>query len=74
MSRLLHVSDSYVDGESGPDGVERVVDRAVALEVDCVVHGGNLFRRPTPDETTVERVANAVEPLADAGIPLYTVD
>jgi hypothetical protein len=77
---ILHCSDSLAfatesDGESAVDlgSLDVVVRRAVDRDVDAVVHTGNLFRSPAPDERTVEAIREQLAPLAEESIPFYLV-
>jgi exonuclease SbcD len=52
---------------------ERVLETAVSEQVDCVVHGGDLFYRSRIPASLVQRVFLPMKRVADAGIPFFVV-
>jgi len=82
-AKILHVSDSLVGGSRDPDGsagdapvggVGSAVDRALELDVDVVVHTGNLFQRPSPDQAVLDRVHDRLDDLAAEAVPFFVVE
>jgi len=80
---ILHVSDSLVGGSRDPDaspndapvgGLGSVVDRALELDVDVVVHTGNLFQHSSPDQAVLDRVNGRLDDLAAEAVPLFVVE
>lgn len=78
-TRLLHVSDSLIAlnetdsvmGQTG--GLPKIVDRAIARDVDAVLHTGNLFRRLTPTEADVSFIVDELGRLTDHSIDCYAI-
>lgn len=82
-AKILHVSDSLVGGSRDPDGsasdapvggIGAAVERALELDVDVVVHTGNLFQRSSPDRATLDRVTDRLDDLASDGVPFFVVE
>lgn len=81
VEKLLHVSDSLISAEQHSrndetplGGLSPVVERARERNVDAVIHSGNLFRRPEPDQQVVEALAGELETLSRDGIPFLVVE
>ncbi|MGD2272946.1 MAG: DNA repair exonuclease [Desulfobacterales bacterium] len=52
---------------------ERALAPALNREVDCVLHGGDLFYRSKVPPRLVEMVFEPLKRVADAGVPVYVV-
>jgi len=82
MTRVLHTADTHIgyrqyhSPERREDflrAFERVVDDAVAADVDAVVHAGDLFHDRRPELPDLLGTLSALETLADAGIPFLAI-
>ena len=82
MTRLLHTADThlgyrqYHSPERRDDfmrAFERVVDDAVDLDVDAVVHAGDLYHDRRPDLPDLVGTVEALSRLRDASIPFLAV-
>ncbi len=52
---------------------ERIIDDAIARNVDCMVHGGDLLYRSRVPPNLVQQAFAPLKRVADAGIPVYLV-
>lgn len=52
--------------------IRRVIERAIGLEVDAVVHAGDVFDH-SPTEVDIRTVVEGIAELTDAGIPFYFI-
>jgi DNA repair exonuclease SbcCD nuclease subunit len=82
MTRVIHTGDTHVgyrqyhSPERRADflrAFERVIEDAVADDVDAVVHAGDLFHDRRPGLVDIQGVIGALRDLADAGIPFLAV-
>lgn len=85
--RILHLADSHIGADlparprrervrRGDDFVtsyRRVLHRAIEHEVDLVLHGGDVFDRPSPSGAAVAAAAEPLLDLAARGIPVVIV-
>ena len=55
------------------DNFETALKPALKGEVDCVVHGGDIFYRSKVPARLVEMVFKPLKRVADAGVPVYLV-
>lgn len=83
---LLFVGDTHVgyrhrDDEDKPKWArtvdnrvhfQQIIDRAIELDVDAVVHAGDVFDHSTTD-SDIRTVRDGITELADAGIPFYYI-
>lgn len=51
----------------------RALEAAVELKADLVVHGGDLFHKPTVPASLVHQAFEPIKAVADAGIPVFVV-
>ncbi len=82
MTRLVHTGDThlgyrqYHSPERRRDflrAFERVIDDAIAAEVDAVIHAGDLFDDRQPGLPDISGALSALERLEAAGIPFLAV-
>lgn len=52
---------------------ENIVDNIIDLDVDFVIHSGDLFETPRPSTDALLKVQRAVNKLDEAGIPVYAI-
>lgn len=81
-TQILHISDTHL-GKSQyrsedrlndyADAFEESVDRAIELEVEAVLHTGDLFDAPTPNVPVVNRCLDIIKKLDEAGIPFLGI-
>jgi DNA repair exonuclease SbcCD nuclease subunit len=86
--RLLHVSDTHlgfqafdVVNDEGVNAREQdaydafayVIDRALELRPDAVLHSGDFFHRPSPSNRALTHGLEQLRRLCDAGIPFYVI-
>lgn len=80
MSRIVHTTDTYLDRRNmgrrqrQDDYVaafEAVVDRAVDVSADAVLHTGNLFWTQSPDRRIVDECRRVLERAADADVEVH---
>ncbi|MFA9427080.1 exonuclease SbcCD subunit D [Natronorubrum sp. A-ect3] len=64
-------ADDTTAGQAG--GLPEIVDRAIARDVDAVLHTGNLFRRPTPTDADVSFAIDTLERLVEHSIDCYAI-
>jgi DNA repair exonuclease SbcCD nuclease subunit len=55
------------------DNFETALKPALNAEVDCVVHGGDIFYRSKVPARLVEMVFEPLKQVADSGVPVYLV-
>ena len=55
------------------DNFQKVLDDAVELKADCIIHGGDLFYRSKVPPALVEMVFDRLKKVADHGIPIVIV-
>ncbi|MFP4217864.1 MAG: DNA double-strand break repair protein Mre11 [Salinarchaeum sp.] len=82
MAQVLHTGDTHIGYQQyhSPErrrdflrAFERVIDDAVDLGVDAVVHAGDLFQDRRPDLTDLQVVLGALRRLRAADIPFLAV-
>lgn len=82
MAQVLHTGDTHIGYQQyhSPErrrdflrAFERVIDDAVDLGVDAVVHAGDLFQDRRPDLTDLQGVLGALRRLRAADIPFLAV-
>jgi exonuclease SbcD len=86
--RLLHLSDTHlgfhafdVVNDEGVNAREQdvynafahVINRALELRPDAVIHSGDFFHRPTPGNRALTQGLEQLRRLCDAGIPFYVI-
>lgn len=86
--RLIHVSDTHlgfqafdVVNDEGVNAREQdvydafayVIDRALELRPDAVIHSGDFFHRPSPSNRALTHGLEQLRRLCDAGIPFYVI-
>lgn len=85
--RILHLADSHIGADlpkrrggvrprRGNDFVEsyqRVLKQAARLDVDLVIHAGDLFDEPRPGDGALAAAAGPVWELAGSGVPVVIV-
>ncbi|MCS7036110.1 MAG: DNA repair exonuclease [Saprospiraceae bacterium] len=55
------------------DAFERVIDRALEVRPDIVVHSGDFFHRPSPSNRALTFALEQLRRLSDANIPLVLI-
>ena len=82
MTRVLHTGDTHIgyrqyhSPERRADflgAFRRVVEDAVADDVDAVVHAGDLFHDRRPALADIHGTIEVLRQLREAAIPLYAV-
>jgi DNA repair exonuclease SbcCD nuclease subunit len=82
MTRVIHTGDTHIGYQQYHSAARRqdfleafetVVRDAVSLEVDAVVHAGDLFHDRRPDLRDILGTLSALRELDDAGIPFLAV-
>ncbi|MFC6988158.1 DNA double-strand break repair protein Mre11 [Haloplanus sp. GCM10025708] len=82
MTRVIHTGDTHIGYRQyhSPerradflDAFEAVVDDAVEMGVDAVVHAGDLFHDRRPDLQDLLGTLSALRRLDDAGVPFLAV-
>lgn len=87
VTRVLFFSDTHLGldwparprvdrprrGDSLYANAERVATRALAGDIDLVIHGGDLFHRPDVPLWVAERGYSLVRRVADRGVPVAVV-
>ncbi len=82
MARLLHTGDTHLGYQQyhSPERREdfrrafgRVIDDAIEMGVDAVVHAGDLFQNRHPDLPELQAVIKDLRRLRDAGIPFLSI-
>ncbi len=82
MARILHTGDTHIGYQQyhSPErrrdfleAFERVIADAVEMNVDAVVHAGDLFQDRRPDLPDIQGVVGALRRLRDAKIPFLAV-
>jgi len=78
---ILHVGDSLAsieqyetNDDSKFGGLKTVIEQAIDQRVDAVVHTGNMFRRPEPDQQLVDALIESLERLDNANVPLFVIE
>lgn len=86
--RILHFSDTHLGFQAFDrvtdagvnareqdvyDAFERVVDRALALKPDVIIHSGDFFHRPSPSNRALTFGLEQLRRLCDARIPIVVV-
>ena len=80
--RFAHLSDTHlgyrqyglVDREKDfYSAFERIVDKIIELDLDFVIHSGDLFESSRPSTDALIVVQKEFNKLKDAGIPLYAI-
>jgi len=82
MTRVIHTGDTHLGyrqyhrPERRADFIsafERVVEDAIADDVDAVVHAGDLFHDRRPDLQDILGTLSALRDLDDAGVPFLAI-
>ena len=82
MTRLLHTGDTHIGYQQyhSPErrqdflrAFETVIEDAIELDVDAVVHSGDLFQDRRPDLQDIQGVVSALRRLRDASIPFLAI-
>lgn len=82
MTRVLHTGDTHIgyrqyhSPERRADflaAFRRVVEDAIADDVDAVVHAGDLFHDRRPALADIHGTIEVLRDLREAGVPLYAV-
>ncbi len=82
MAQVLHTGDTHIGYQQyhSPErrrdflrAFERVIDDAIDLDVDAVVHAGDLFQDRRPDLADLQGVLGALRRLRTADIPFLAV-
>lgn len=82
MAQLLHTGDTHIGYEQyhSPErradflrAFEQVVDDAIELDVDAVVHAGDLFHNRRPDLPDLQGTIQTLRRLRQAGIPFLAI-
>lgn len=82
MVQLLHTGDTHIGYEQyhSPErradflrAFEQVVDDAIELNVDAVVHAGDLFHNRRPDLPDLQGTVQTLRRLREAGIPFLAI-
>ena len=82
MAQLLHTGDTHIGYEQyhSPErradflrAFEQVVDDAIELDVDAVIHAGDLFQNRRPDLPDIQGTVQALRRLRDAAIPFLAI-
>lgn len=80
--RFAHLSDTHlgyrqyglIDREKDfYDAFERIVDKIIELDLDFVIHSGDLFDNSRPSTDALIVVQKEINKLSDAGIPIYAI-
>lgn len=80
--RFVHLSDSHLGfkhlglderEQDVYDVFERTIDKIIELDVDFVIHGGDLFDHYRPSTDTLIAFQKQLLKLNDAGIPFYAI-
>lgn len=80
--RFAHLADSHLGfsqlgiierEEDYYELFERTIDKIIELDVDFVIHSGDLFDHYRPSTETLFAFQNALSKLKDAGIPFYAI-
>lgn len=80
--RFAHLSDTHlgyrqyglIDREKDfYDAFERIVDKIIELNLDFVIHSGDLFDNSRPSTDALIVVQKEINKLSDAGIPIYAI-
>lgn len=87
--KILHFSDTHVGYQAFDrvhedtgvnareqdvyDAFERVINRALEVRPDLVVHSGDFFHRPSPTNRALTFALEQLRRLSDAGIPLVLI-
>lgn len=80
--RFAHLSDTHlgyrqyglIDREKDfYDAFERIVDKIIELDLDFVIHSGDLFDNSRPSTDALIVVQKKINKLSDAGIPIYAI-
>lgn len=82
VTQILHISDTHLGKRQYrsdkrlsdyADAFEEAVELAIDLDVDAVLHTGDLFDAPNPNVPTVNRCLDIIKMLDDAGIPFLGI-
>ncbi len=82
MAQLLHTGDTHLGYQQyhSPERREdfrrafgRVIDDAIEMEVDAVVHAGDLFQNRHPDLPELQAVTGDLRRLREADIPFLSI-
>ncbi len=80
--RFAHLSDTHlgyrqyglIDREKDfYNGFERIIDKIIDIDLDFVVHSGDLFESSRPSTDALIVVQKEINKLTDAGIPFYAI-
>lgn len=80
--KLVHLSDTHL-GKKQYNSSEReqdfmdafieVIDTAIEIDADAVIHTGDLFDSKSPSINTLDKTADQIHRLDTNGIPFYTI-
>lgn len=82
MAHLLHTGDTHIGYEQYHSQLrredflhafEQVIEDAIELDVDAVIHAGDLFQNRRPDLPDIQGTVQALRRLDDAGIPFLAI-
>ncbi|GAD51350.1 DNA double-strand break repair protein Mre11 [Halarchaeum acidiphilum MH1-52-1] len=82
MTKVIHTGDTHLGyrqyhsperRQDFLDAFRRVVEDAIADDVDAVVHAGDLYHDRTPGLEDLMGTIEVLRPLSDAGIPFLAV-
>lgn len=80
--RFAHLSDTHlgyrqyglIDREKDfYNGFERIIDKIIDMDLDFVIHSGDLFENSRPSTDALIVVQKEINKLTDAGIPFYAI-
>ncbi|WP_295722365.1 DNA repair exonuclease [uncultured Methanobrevibacter sp.] len=80
--RFAHLSDTHlgyrqyglIDREKDfYNGFERIIDKIIKLDLDFVIHSGDLFDSSRPSTDALIVVQKEINKLTNAGIPFYAI-
>jgi len=80
--RILHISDTHLGKrqyrsderlQDYADGFREAVEKAISLDVDAVIHTGDLFDAPNPNVPVVNECLDIISLLDSVGIPFYGI-
>ncbi|MBK8556647.1 MAG: exonuclease SbcCD subunit D [Lewinellaceae bacterium] len=86
--RLLHFSDTHLGFQSFDhvntegintreqdvyDAFSHVIDRALALKPDVLIHSGDFFHRPSPTNRALTFALEQLRRVCDVGIPIVVI-
>jgi DNA repair exonuclease SbcCD nuclease subunit len=80
--KLVHLSDTHLGKrqynssareQDFVDAFEEVIDTAIDIEADAVIHTGDIFDSKSPSIDTLDIVADLISRLNNKGIPFYSI-